>query len=663
MAADAQGQTPIGQAIELLATDPARAEAMAGEILAATPDDPDALVVLGTALRVRGELASALVILEPLAERLPESWVVQFELARVLLALGKSRAASGPLSQAVALNPGLAAGWRVLGDIAMFSGRFPAAQAAYDRLLLALVRDPRLQGPAQALADGRLDAAEEDLRSVLAREPAGLAAGHLLAEVLARRGRLADAEGLLAQCLERAPDFDLARQSYASVLLRSGKAPQALAQLDRLLARDPHDHRSRMMRGAALTELGDYAAAAEVTALLLKAFPDQPDAWLVHGAGLRTLGRIDEAVAAYARCLDLDPDCSGAWWALANLKTYRFAPEARATIRAQLAKPDLAAEDRSNLCFTLGKACEDHGQFAEAFDLYARGNEIQHSLRAYDPAETTAFVQRAKALFTPAFFAQRAGWGDGAPDPIFIVGLPRSGSTLVDQILATHPAVEGTRELQDIQVIADWIAATGPGSAYPDPLASLPREVSTRLGHDYLAWAQPLRNLGRARFTDKAPWNFRHVGLIQLILPNARIVDVRRHPLACCLSAFRQHFSQGWDFSYDLGDLGRYYADYVALMAHFDAVLPSRVHRVIYETLVEDTESEVRRLLDHLDLPFDAACLRFFDNPRPVATPSSEQVRRPIFTDAIDHWRSFEPWLDPLKAALGPIMDAYPDVP
>jgi tetratricopeptide (TPR) repeat protein len=663
MAADAQGQTRTGQAIALLATDPARAEAIAGEILAATPDDPDALVVMGTALRVRGEFASARAILEPLAGRQPKSWVVQFELARVLLALGESRGAYGPLSQAVALNPGLAAGWRMLGDIAMFSGQFPAAQAAYDRFLLAVVRDPRLQGPARALADGALDAAEQDLRSVLAREPAALAAGLLLAEVLARRGRLADAEGLLVQCLERAADFDLARQAYASVLLRSGKAPQALAQLDRLLARDPHDHRSLMMRAAALTELGDYAAAAEVTALLLRAFPDQPHAWLVHGAGLRTLGRIDEAVAAYARCLHLDPDCSGAWWALANLKTYRFAPEARAAMRAQLAKPDLGPEDRSNLCFTLGKACEDDGQFAEAFEHYTRGNEIQHSLRAYDPAETTAFVQRAKALFTPAFFAERAGWGDGAPDPIFIVGLPRSGSTLVDQILASHPAIEGTRELQDIQVIADWIAASGPGSAYPDPLAGLPREVSARLGRDYLAWAQPLRKLGRPWFTDKAPWNFRHIGLIELILPNARIIDVRRHPLACCLSAFKQHFSQGWDFSYDLGDLGRYYADYVALMAHFDAVLPGRVHRVIYETLVEDTEGEIRRLLDDLDLPFDAACLRFFDNPRAVATPSSEQVRRPIFTEAIDHWRGFEPWLDPLKAALGPVLDAYPDVP
>jgi hypothetical protein len=309
----------------------------------------------------------------------------------------------------------------------------------------------------------------------------------------------------------------------------------------------------------------------------------------------------------------------------------------------------------------LGKVEEDDGRFAEAFDHYARGNAIQHGLRAYDPDRVTGFVRRSKALFTSDFFTRRTGWGDDAPDPIFIVGLPRSGSTLVDQILASHPAVEGTRELRDIQVIADWIALQP--TAYPEHLAAIPENLAARLGRDYLDWAAPLRKLGRPRFTDKAPWNFLHIGLIQLILPNARIVDVRRHPLACCFSAFKQHFAQGWDFAYDLTDLGRYYADYVDLMAHFDAVLPGRVHRVIYEALVADAETETRRLLDHLGLPFDPACLRFFENPRAVATPSSEQVRRPIFTDALDHWRGFEPWLEPLKAALGPVLDAYPSAP
>jgi len=658
-----EARASLEQAMGLLASDPARAESLASQILTETPADPDARLVLGSALRLQNKLEPARVVLEPLAAEQPTSWPTRFELARVLFALGQTRAATPLLTQAMALNPGLAAGWRLLGDISMFSGQVAAAQMAYDRVLAALARDQGLQSAAAALAEGRLDAADRGLRAMLAAEPNVLAAGHLLSEVLARQGRLADAEGLLAQILARAPDFDLVRQSHAAVLMRSGKPALALAELDRLLARDRLDNRARMMRTAALTELGDYAAAAEITAALLEVFPDQPHGWLLHGNGLRTLGRIAAAIAAYRRCLDLDPDCSAAWWALANLKTYRFDAGARADLQARLADPDLDPEDASNLHFSLGKAEEDEGHFAEAFGHYARGNAIQHGLRAYDPDANAAFVARARTLFTPAFFAERAGWGERAPDPIFIVGLPRSGSTLVDQILASHPAIEGTRELQDIQVIADWIAASEPASAYPEPLANMPREVAARLGRDYLDWAAPLRKLGRPRFTDKAPWNFRHVGLIQLVLPNARIIDVRRHPLACGLSAYKQHFAQGWDFSYDLVDLGRYYADYVDLMAHFDAVLPGRVHRVIYERLVVDTEAEVRRLLAYLGLEFDPACLRFFENGRAVATPSSEQVRQPIFTDALDHWRGFEPWLDPLKAALGPVLDAYPEVP
>ena len=661
----ADSSTTLRTASGLLASEPARAAALARQILAAAPDTLDAQVVLGTALRLQGRLADARAVLEPLAASQTASWVVQFEWARVLFALGRSRAAVAPLSRAVELNPGLTDGWRLLGDIQLAAGQVPAAQAAYDRRLRSVIRDPRLFGLAEALAEGRLDAAERDLRSFLAADPAAMAV-LLLSEVLRRRSRLADAESLLTQCLAHAPDFDLARQSYALVLLGSGKPLQALVELDRLLARDPSDHRNRMIKAAALTEVGDFAAATAINAGLLEVFADQPQGWLVHGNGLRTLGRIDEAIAAYRRCLELDPDCTDAYWSLANLKTYRFDSETLAAMETRLAGPDLGPEDRANLHFTLGKAREDAERFAEAFDHYARGNAIQHGLRAYDPGATTALVARSKALFTPAFFAERTGWGEVAPDPIFIVGLPRSGSTLVDQVLASHPAIEGTRELGDIQVIADWVGGplvAGRRAGYPDQIGSLPPEVCAKLGRDYLEWTRMQRKLGRPRFTDKAPWNFLHTGLIHLVLPNAKIIDVRRHPLGCGLSAFKQHFGQGFDFSYDLADLGRYYADYVDLMAHFDAVAPGRVHRVIYEQLVGDTEAEVRRLLDYLALPFDAACLRFFENTRAVATPSSEQVRRPIFTEATDHWRYFEPWLGPLKAALGPVLDAYPSAP
>jgi len=582
--------------------------------------------------------------------------------AERLLAAGHSREARAPLAEAVALNPSLAGAWRLLGDIELIGGDVAAAQAAYDRMLRAVVPDPRLREPTLALAEGRLADAERQLRQILAREPSNVAAGHVIGEVLARQGRTAAAEAVLAQVVSLAPGLNLARQALALALQRAGKHAQAVVQLGLLLARDPRNLRARMAKAASLAETGDFAAAADVTAEVTAAFPDQPRGWLILGNTLRTLGRAEAAEAAFQRCLDLDPDCAEAWWSLANLKAYRFSTGALAAMQARLARADLAPSDRSLLGFALAKAREDAGDDAAAFALYAEANALQRALRPYDADATHAFVQRAKALFTAEFFAARAGWGEPAEGPIFIVGLPRSGSTLVEQILASHPRVEGTRELADVQQMADWVAAQGP-APYPGPLAALPRAAIRQLGRDYLDRTRAHRRLGRARFIDKAPWNWLHVGLIQLMLPNARIVDVRRHPLGCGLSAFKQHFAGGFDFAYDLADIGRYYVGYVDLMAHLDAVLPGRVVRVIYEDLVADTETEVRRLLDGLGLPFDPATLRFFENRRAVATPSSEQVRRPIFGEAVDHWRRFEPWLGPLKAALGPVLDAYPAPP
>jgi predicted Zn-dependent protease len=579
-----------------------------------------------------------------------------------LFAAGRSREAKALLAEAVALDPGLAGAWRLLGDIELIGGDARAAQAAYDRMLRAVVPDARLREPTLALAEGRLMDAERQLRQLLAREPSNPVAGHVLGEVLARQGRVAAAEGVLAHVVGRAPGLNLARQALALALQRGGKHAEAVVQLDLLLARDPRNLRARMAKAASLAEIGDFAAAADATAEVTAAFPDQPRGWMILGNTLRTLGRVEAAEAAFRRCLDLDPDCAEAWWSLANLKAYRFAAADIAAIEARRTAPRLDPDARSLLAFALAKAREDAGDDAAAFALYAEANELQRSLRPYDAESAHAYVQRAKALFTPAFFAARAGWGEAAADPIFIVGLPRSGSTLVEQILASHTAVEGTRELMDVQQMADWVALQG-AAPYPGPLAALPREAFSQLGRDYLDRTRPHRRLGRARFIDKAPWNWLHVGLIQLMLPGARIIDVRRHPLGCGLSAFKQHFAGGFDFAYDLADIGRYYADYVDLMAHFDAVSPGRVVRVIYEDLVADTETQVRRLLDDLSLPFDPATLRFFENRRAVATPSSEQVRRPIFGEAVDHWRRFEPWLGPLKSALGPVLDAYPSAP
>ncbi len=662
---DDQDLTPeaartLRQASGLLASDPARAGGLARAALATAPDNPDALIILGTALRLAGAPADAAAVMAPLVARGGGGWIAPFELARTRLALGESGAAVAPLAAALARNPALAAGWRLLGEIALVSGDFAAARRAWDRQLVAVCREPALAAAAGALAAGRDEEAERLARPALTGG-ARAAALHITGEAAARSGRLAEAQRLLAAGVKAAPDADLARQAYAAVLLGAGKPATALAELDILLGHDPADVRARAGKSAALTELGDHAGATAFTAAIAEQFPDQPQGWLVHAVGLRTLGRTEEAAAAWRRCLALAPASSEAWWGLASLTTRRLGRADAVAIATALAAPDLAAEDEPRLRYALGRSAEAAGRFDAAFAAYRQGGAIERQRRGYDPRRMTEFVGQARHLFNGAFFAKGQG-GEPSPAPVFIVGLPRSGSSLVDQILASHPAIEGVGELGEIQAIADWTALRSPAArtlGYPQALADLPAAERTRLGASYLGWAAARRRLGRPRFTDKAPGNFRHVGLIRLILPGAKVIDVRRHPLGCCVSAFRQYFAGGWDFSFDLGDLGRYYADYVALMAHFDAALPGVVHRVIYEDLVADTEGETRRLLAFLDLPFDPACLRFFDNPRAVATPSSEQVRQPIFAEATNAWRDFEPWLDPLKAALGPALEGW----
>ncbi|MEO8115476.1 MAG: sulfotransferase, partial [Phenylobacterium sp.] len=514
--------------------------------------------------------------------------------------------------------------------------------------------NPALKPAAQALFDGRLAAAEQALRDHLATRPSDATALLLLAEVFARLGSHGDAELLLGRCLDLDPQFDGARFAYADALFHQQKAAQAIPQVERLLAQAPKDPAYRNLLAACLGLVGEDQRVIALYEGLLADYPKQPKVWLNYGHALRTVGRRDEAVAAYKRCMAIAPALGEAYWSLANLKVASFEPHETAAMDVQLARPDLPAIDRLHLHFALGKALEDQGDAAGAFRRYAKGAAIRRADARYDPRETTALARRSEALFTRDFFAERPGGGSPSEAPIFIVGLPRSGSTLVEQILASHSAVEGTMELPDIGLIA-----RGLGAAYPEALADLDPAALAALGQAYLEGARAHRKLDRPVFIDKMPNNFQHLGLIQLILPRARIIDVRRHPLGSCFSAFKQHFAQGQPFSYDLADLGLYYRDYVALMAHFDAVSPGRVHRLIYEDLVEHTEREVRLLLDHCGLAFEAACLRFYENDRAVRTVSSEQVRRPIFREGLEQWRAYEPWLGPLKAALGPALEGW----
>ena len=658
-------EVALAHAERLLDTDPALAAEQAGEILRVV-DHPAAWLLLANAQALRGRPEQALEILGPLAAAQPHSARVQFAHGKVLAATGRIGDGIAAMRGAVALKPDLPGAWLALADLLTASGETGAAEAAYAAHVRHSTRDPELLAAAAALCEQRIPDAEALLRAHLKRAPTDVAAIRMLAEVAARLGRDDDAEALLARCLELAPGFHAARQNHAMLLNRLNRSAEALAQADVLLAIGPGNASYLNLKAAILSRIGDADQAIALYELVLAAHPRLSRLWTSYGHALKTAGFQSRAIEAYRRAIAVDPGHGEAYWSLANLKTFRFDTDDVAAMRQQLARTDLGDEDRHHFDFALGKALEDAGDYAGSFKHYLSGNTLRKATAPHDARGATARMRRAKQVYSREFFAQRQGHGCKAPDPIFIVGLPRAGSTLVEQILSSHPAVEGTMELPELTAMTRMLrqrAASPQTTTYHDVLVGLDAPELLALGERYLERTRIHRTTDAPLFIDKMPNNFAHVGLIHLMLPNARIIDARRHPLACCLSGFKQHFARGQNHTYSLDDLGAYYRDYVELMAHFDDVLPGRVHRVIYERMVEDTEAEVRSLLAHCGLPFDEACLRFFENPRAVRTASSEQVRKPIYRDGIDHWRHYEPWLGPLKSALGPVLESYPHPP
>jgi tetratricopeptide (TPR) repeat protein len=657
---DTPNPPPLVQAATLLATDPVAAEMRVRAILKAKPNDPAALLILASARRRQDDPAGAYKILAPLAKAYPKAANTQYELGATLAALGKPTQAIAALRHATNLNPAQAEAWGLLGAQLFGEGEITGAEAAFAEQLARSVQNPALQPAARALSRGRVLEAEKILRTHLLRHPNEPEALRLMGETLLRLGRYPDAEVLLAHCLALDPGQDGARFSYAEALFRQQKAVQAIPLAEQLLAKKPDDPAYLNLLAACFGLVGEDAKVSEIYARLTAVYPRQPRIWLNYGHALRTVGKSRDAVDAYRRSIALDPGLGDAHWSLANLKIVAFTSEDEAAMRIQLARTDLGTEDRLHLHYALGKALEDRGDYAASFEQYRQGAKLRHDGTGYDAGENTALTRRSQEFFTPAFFTERSSAGAPSPAPIFVVGLPRSGSTLVEQILASHSAVEGTRELPDIGFLArdlGWM--NGTGQDYPAKLATLDRKALAALGQSFLDMTQVHRKTQRPFFIDKMPNNFQHIGLIHLILPHAKIIDVRRHPLGACFSAFKQHFAQGQSFSYDLSDLGHYYRDYVALLGHFDAVLPGRIHRVIYEDLVDDTETQVRRLLEHCGLAFEEACLNFHQTARAVRTVSSEQVRRPIFRDGVNQWRHYEPWLAPLKEALGPALENW----
>jgi len=655
----------LSHGFDLLGRSPAEAAEQAAEILKVAKGDPRAHFLLGAAKRRLGDPAAAVRNLAAAMKAMPPSAELLLELALAEAARGETKRAIALAGRAMATDGGIANGWRALADELTRAGDDEAAGRAYVNHVTASAKDPALLDAAVALNDGRIALAERQLKSYLMRHPTDVAAIRMLAELAARIGRYGDSETLLTRALELAPDFGAARHNLAIVQLRQGKTEEPIAAAETLLKSAPKDAGYRTLYCAALVRHGDFDRAIDEYTRFLADYPNHPKSWMSYGHALKTVGRSADAIAAYRRSIDLKPSLGEAWWSLANLKTFRYSDEDVAIMERENARADISDEDRVHLSFALGKAYEDKQDYARSFAQYDRGNTLRQAQIGYDEVEMAGRLEEIGHFFTREVFAARAGQGHDARDPIFIVGMPRAGSTLIEQILASHSLIEGTTELPDIITIARELGtrAKGDGDAYPAVLADLPALELRLLGEEYIRRTQPQRKTDRPYFIDKMPNNFMHAGLIRLILPNAKIIDARRHPMACCFSNFKQHFAKGQGFSYGQQRIARYYRDYVMLMARFDEATPGAIHRVIHERIVENLEGEVRALLAYVGVPFEEACMRFHETDRAVRTPSSEQVRRPIFTEGLDQWRNFEEWLGPMKSELGAVLEAYPSAP
>ncbi|MEO1473482.1 MAG: sulfotransferase, partial [Pseudomonadota bacterium] len=528
-----------------------------------------------------------------------------------------------------------------------------AAAAAQADRLRALPQP--LIGIMNHLAEGRLLKAEDLCRRFLKAQPTHVEAMRLLADIGARLGILEDAETLLENASAFEPDNIQVRLDYIQILRKRQKFERALQEADALLARDPDNPIFQSHLAIERMQTGDYEGALALFDAVLQRIPDDPATLTSKGHALKTWGRQDDAVAAYRAACSARPVQGDAWYALANLKTYAFSEDEIAVMRARVDDPLAGPNDRVHFCFALGKALEDRGDIAEAFSYYDRGNALKRAQSRYTTEGMVSEFDAQKSVCTPGLFEAKSGMGDPSPDPIFIVGLPRAGSTLIEQILASHSQVDGTLELPNILALSQRLRGRdrAGGGAYPEILTTLDNEQLRSLGTEYIDTTR-IHRAGAPFFTDKMPNNFRHIGLIHLILPHAKIIDARREPLSCCWSGFKQLFAEGQEFTYGLEQIGHYYRAYVDLMDHWDRVLPGKVLRVEHEDVVADLDTQVRRILDHCGLPFEESCINFHETERAVRTASSEQVRQPINTKGLDAWRKFEPHLGPLRSALGP---------
>lgn len=656
----------LKEAMQTMRADPARAALLCRAALDADPRSLDASLLLSEALRLSGDLAAAKAVVAPIAAAHPGLFGAQRQLGIILAGLGASLPASVALRAAAEANPAHPTIWRDLALQLALAGDEKGAQIARARHADLPLAEPTLVRVATQLRTNDLAAGEAAIRAYLVEHPEDVAALNLLAEAQARDDRPDEAEVSLRRCIALAPTYRRARHGLAQLMLGLSRLDEALNEARQLVALDPASSGPKRLLAAVYMAMSQYDSALEIYEPLTKTDPQRAGVWLSYGHALKTLNRTGEGIEAYRRTIQLAPNLGEAYWSLANLKTYRFSDADIEQMRAQAARADISAEDRVNLLYALGKAAEDKGEIDAAFKTYSEAASLHLSASNYRPGRLRPVVDRSIEVFTRQFFEARIGSGAPAQDPIFIVGLPRAGSTLLEQILASHSMVEGTAELSDMHLVAQSLltpAEAREGRTFVDAISGIDAARLRELGETYLRTTRMYRVAGRPLFINKMPNDFMHVGLIHLTLPNAKIIDARRHPMACGWSCFKQHFARGQLFTYDLGEIGRYYSDYVRLMAHYDEVLPGRVHRVIHEELVVDPEPGIRALLDYCGLPFEEQCLRPHENERAVKTASSEQVRQPISPKGLNSWSKFERHLEPLRVALGPVLDAYPDAP